>query len=295
MRKLVVLALLLFAGAAIAQDMPLSQVLIDGEGWHEFKGKLPETMPVGLTSDGKGNLFASLAGSIRSAGIFKVEPGGKVDATPAGNTKTNYECLCFDREGRLHAASGFGTQIVRFDEKGQGKRLDPEIDGSVVAVSPAGKVYYVDPKKHAVFLSGKKEPVAGDVGRPSCMAFWKDGGTLVVGDSAGKHLYAFRVKEDGTLDAKEKYYTLRVRPKQPSGVKQLILDDKGRLYAATNLGVQVFDPTGRLCGVINPPVREPITAVALAGEKRDHLFVICGGKLYQRKTRAKAAWPPDAR
>ena len=164
-----------------------------------------------------------------------------------------------------------------------------------LAISSEGKIYYVDTEQKAVFLVGRNEPVAENLGEPACLAFWKDGGTLVVGDSAGKHLYAFRVKDDGTLDAKEKYYTLRVRPKQPSGVKQLILDDKGRLYAATNLGVQVFDPTGRLCGVINPPLREPVTAVALAGEKRDQLYVICGGKLYQRKTKAKAAWPPDAK
>src|SRR5258705_13997857 len=122
------------------------------------------------------------------------------------------------------------------------------VNARTIAVPPAGKTYYVDAKEKAVFLVGRDKPVAADVGDPSGLAFWKDGGTLVVGDAAGKHLYAFRVKDDGTLDAKEKYYTLRVRPKEPSGVKALVLDADRRLYAATNLGVQVFDPTGRTCG-----------------------------------------------
>jgi len=75
-------------------------------------------------------------------------------------------------------------------------------------------------------------------------AFWKDGGTLVVGDEDGDKLYAYRVGKDGGLDAKEGYYTLRRRDREPSGVKALTLDTDGRLYAATALGVQVFDPTG---------------------------------------------------
>jgi gluconolactonase len=281
MRKIVILAWLLFAVAAVGQDMPLSQVLMDGEGWKEVK--VDRDKPVGLlVADHKGHLWVS--GS-----------GGTVQLNTKGETERIIKCAhqaaCVDGKGRVYTRMEGGSTL-------RADNIDsielPKQTGDV-AYSPAGKLYYVDHETKAVMLHGRKEPVAEKIGDPAGLAFWKDGGTLVVGDSAGKHLYAFRVKDDGTLDAKEKYYTLRVRPKQPSGVKQLILDDKGRLYAATNLGVQVFDPTGRMSGVINPPLREPVTAVALAGAKRDQLFVICGGKLYQRKTRAKAAWPPDAK
>ena len=33
----------------------------------------------------------------------------------------------------------------------------------------------------------------------------------------------------------------------------LTTDKDGRIYAATSVGIQVFDPTGRLCGVITAP------------------------------------------
>jgi gluconolactonase len=285
MRKLVILAWLLFAGAMAAQDMPLSQVLIDGEGWKEVKQLSDEKLGP-IAADPKGNLFVSVSG-----GVLQLDTKGETEAI----VKCAHQAACVDGQGRLYTRVAGGSTLSRWDSDDKFDPIKLPKQTSDVAYSPAGKLYYVDRETKAVMLHGRKEPVAEKIGDPAGLAFWKDGGSLVVGDSAGKHLYAFRVKEDGTLDAKEKYYTLRVRPKQPSGVKQLILDDKGRLYAATNLGVQVFDPTGRLCGVINPPQRDPVTAVALAGEKRDQLYVLCAGKLYQRKTKAKSAWPPDAK
>jgi enterochelin esterase family protein len=284
MRRLVFLLWLLPAGAAAGQDMPLSQVLIDGEGWKEVR--LPDVKPSALAADGKGRLILVDSGDrlVRWAD-GKTTTYGKRPSAVAG--------LCFGKDGGLYTSVPKQKAIVFQGQTGGPGSLFDEAVARDVAVSPAGKVYFIDPVKKAVFLLGRKDPVATEIGDPAGLAFWKDGGTLVVGDAAGKHLYAFRVGDDGGLDAREKYYPLRVRPKEPSGVRALVIDDDRRLYAATNLGVQVFDPTGRTCGVINPPLRQPVTAIAFAGEKRDQLFIVCGGKLWQRKTKAKAAWPPD--
>jgi enterochelin esterase family protein len=282
MRRVALLAWLLFAGAALGQDMPLSQVLIDGEGWKEVKVGRELVGP--LAADHKGNLFFS-----ESGGTNRLDTEGKTEVI----VKCAHHAACVDGKGRLYTRVENGRAVYLHGDNHDPIEL-PKQTGDI-AYSPAGKLYYVDRETKAVMLHGRKEPVAEKTGDPAGLAFWKDGGTLVVGDSAGNHLYAFRVRDDGTLDAKEKYYTLRVRPKQPSGVKALVIDASARLYAATDLGVQVFDPTGRLCGVLSSPLREPVTALAFAGEKRDQLFVICGGKLYQRKTKARAAWPPDAK
>lgn len=287
MRKLVLLAWLLSAGAAVGQDVPLSQVLIDGEEWKEVK--LPRGTPEALAGAAGGQLFVAFAGE--SAQLLSLGKGGEVTEVTKPSSRIN--SLAFDAKGELYTSLPREPHVSARDLRQRQTRLVARAEARGIAVSPAGKVYYVDAKKKAVFLVGKEQPVAEDVGDPSGLVFWKDGSTLVVGDGAGKHLYAYRVGEEGTLDAKEKYYTLRVRPKEPSGVKALVIDNDRRLYAATNLGVQVFDPTGRLSGVINPPSREPVTAVAFAGEKRDRLFIVCGGKLWQRKTKATAAWPPD--
>ncbi len=86
--------------------------------------------------------------------------------------------------------------------------------------------------------------------------------TLVVGVAGEKYLYAFRIHENGARDAKDRYYPFWVRPKQPSANAGLTLDAVGRAYAASREGVQMFDPTGRLSGIIVAPERAAIKGVA---------------------------------
>ena len=62
------------------------------------------------------------------------------------------------------------------------------------------------------------------------------------------------------------------------------------LYACTPLGVQVFDPTGRLCGVILAPSKDEMSAICIAGEKAGTLYVACGDRIYARKIQGKAAY-----
>src|SRR5262249_57198966 len=160
-----------------------------------------------------------------------------------------------------------------------------------VVMSPPGQIFYTVPAGNSVHLVVHKAAVARNVNGPGGLVLWADGGTLVVGEAKGQHLLAFRVKKDGTLDARERYYPLRTRPGQPSEVRALTIDAAGRLYAATAEGVQLFDPTGRLSGVLPAPARAALTAIAFAGKDRDRLHVVCGGKLYVRKTKTRGLAP----
>jgi enterochelin esterase family protein len=63
----------------------------------------------------------------------------------------------------------------------------------------------------------------------------------------------------------------------------MTVDAASRTYVATNLGIQVFDPTGRLCGVFAaPPGR--VTELAFDG---DRLFARVGDRVYMRKMLAE--------
>ena len=53
----------------------------------------------------------------------------------------------------------------------------------------------------------------------------------------------------------------------------------------------MFDPTGRLSGVLLSPVRAPVTSVAFAGKDHDRLYIVCDGKLYARKTKTQGVLP----
>jgi enterochelin esterase family protein len=64
-------------------------------------------------------------------------------------------------------------------------------------------------------------------------------------------------------------------------------DTLGRFYVTTALGVQVFDPTGRLCGVLGKPNPDKsLTSCVLSGPNRDLLYVTSGDKIFRRKVQA---------
>ena len=291
MMRTSVVCLFLLAAMVSAQDMPLSQVLIPGEGWRAVDPKLTVAC---ITADGEGNLL--IAGG-KEAPIWLLTKGSlKVFAKKASVTR-----MCWSPKGYLLTLEK--DAIYRRNDNGEVKKLLSEAKFPFdIAVSPTGDIYFTDiapfpqnPGSRARIciyqVGGDGLPSLIEMEETAGMVFWRDGGTLVIGNPVAGALNAFRVGKDGGLDAEEEYYKLRTRRRSSSKVISLTLDADGRLYAATTEGVQVFDPTGRLCGVINAPARAAVTALAFAGPDRDLLYVVCGGKLYARKTKIKGFVP----
>ena len=80
------------------------------------------------------------------------------------------------------------------------------------------------------------------------------------------------------------YCPLRTKPGEAGiAVTGLTTDHAGRIYAATEIGVQVFDPTGRLCGVLTPAA--PGTPSHLSFEGNE-LVMWIGDAKYSRKLNA---------
>ena len=129
-RLLLALALALFASApALAQDMPLSQILVDGEGWKKAEGgpKKPaprEGAPVAAESpDGQtGFVWQPKAGR-----FIEARQAGAPEGVPAapycpvrqkrGKGVTEVTSLTTDRDGRIYAATEIGVQV--FDPTGR--------------------------------------------------------------------------------------------------------------------------------------------------------------------------------
>ena len=64
-------------------------------------------------------------------------------------------------------------------------------------------------------------------------------------------------------------------------------DTLGRYYVTSAVGLQVFDPTGRLCGVLTKPQPDkPLTSCVLSGPNREYLYVTNGDKIFRRKVQA---------
>jgi sugar lactone lactonase YvrE len=62
-------------------------------------------------------------------------------------------------------------------------------------------------------------------------------------------------------------------------------------YAATRLGVQVFDRNGRVVAILPMPGNQPAASLCFGGENFNTLYVLSGGKIYKRKLHSAGAPP----
>jgi len=124
---------------------------------------------------------------------------------------------------------------------------------------------------------------------PSGIALAPDNRWLAVMESRTHWGYSYRVQLDGSVDAKQRFYWAHVPDwGDDSGAGDACMDRDGHLYVATRLGVQIFDRNGRSRGILPLPAGET-TSVCLGGARFDTLYVISGGKLYQRHVKAVGA------
>ncbi|HTN77647.1 MAG TPA: SMP-30/gluconolactonase/LRE family protein [Pirellulaceae bacterium] len=289
MRYLWTLLIVLSCSLAHAQDMPLSQVLIDGEGWqlvsegHQFTE--------GPTCDKDGNVYFV---DVPKSQIFKINAAdGKVALWAEDVGKISG--LKFGADGRLYGAQGGKKAIVAIELKADGTpgQQTPLVEGvepNDLVVTRENQVYFTDFSGKQVWFvdtKGNKRSVDTGIERPNGVILWPDQKTLVVADNAGPHLWTFRIEADGSLTHKAPYYTMRMVPgKRDSGGDGMTVDQAGRLYVASHAGLQVYDPTGRMSGVILKPQDKFLANVCFGGPKFDTLYVTCSDKVYKRQTKA---------
>ena len=141
-----------------------------------------------------------------------------------------------------------------------------------------------DAHQHA--RRAKSTPVDTGITKPNGIALSNDGGTLAVSDSGG----------DTRLDVprESRWHARRARCRRcrcgcrstPKGEFKfnepppyvaasagdgMAVDKAGRYYVTSALGVQIFDPTGRPCGVLpKPNADQPLTTCILGGPRSQH-------------------------
>ena len=290
------------AGLALAargQDMPLSMLLLEGEGWQvvsEGHGFVD-----GPCADDKGNFYFS---DMRKPAIYRVAPDGRMTTLieqPASGLK-------FGPDGRLYACQGLKKRVVAFElPSGKETVVAENVQPNDLVVTAKGHIYITETgKKQVTFINPKTGEVkAADVGitAPNGITLSPDQGTLAVSDFRGPNVWAFRIEKDGSLSAKEPYMTMRtdvdVNAKPEDGRSPvykvscngdgMTSDLQGRYYVATSLGVQVYDPTGRMSGVLPRPTDKAMTSVGFAGPEMEYLYVTCADKVFRRKTKARGA------
>ena len=155
------IALFVLTGTSVrAQDMPLSQVLIENEPWqlvtsgHEFTD--------GLATDEQGNLyFSDVKGGTT---INKISPDGKTSVYVSDAPRISG--MQFAPDGRLIACQGgtFG-RIVAFTKDGELQVLAEGFKPNDLVVTHTGDIYFTEtPTKRVIHIPPGGSAVAGDVG-----------------------------------------------------------------------------------------------------------------------------------
>lgn len=276
--------ILLIAQAAQAQDLALNTVLIDGQGWEQVSEGHKFTE--GPACDSTGQVYFT---DIPESKIFKIDLEGKVSLFLENSQKTNG--LMFGPNGKLYGCQNGAKKIVAFDSQGQAETIADGVESNDLVVTGKGSVYFTDPAAGRVWYvnSQKEKQVVAEGLKPNGVILTPDQGTLVVTDGQEPTLWTFRVEADGKLTCKDRYYgPLRmVLGHQGTGSDGMTVDSVGRLYVTTRAGLQMFDPIGRMGGVIHKPLADrPLSNVCFGGAKRDTLYVTAGDKVFRRKTQA---------
>jgi sugar lactone lactonase YvrE len=272
-----------FCAVAVGQTGPLSGLLIDGQDWEVVAEGF--AFSEGPAVDLAGNLY--FTDTFRNR-IHRINAEGKAEVFVDASGATNG--LMFGPDGRLYGCQNGKKRITAWDSSGKETAIAEDVQSNDLVVTRSGGVYFTDPGKHQVWYvapGGEKRVVDRGLNYPNGLILTPDQGTLVVVDMQREYLYTFRVGPDGSLSLKQPYCTMRTLPgKIECGADGMTVDSEGRIYVATQVGLQVFDTQGRLIGVISKPSSAWLSNVCFAGAQLDTLYVTCTGRVYKRKINA---------
>ena len=279
-------------------DEALSKVLPNEGGW-ELVGE-----GYGFTdaacSDAEGNFFFC---DMNKGAIYRVDLAGKVTLWLENGVRISG--MKFGPDGRLYAASQ-GTvtdrnapkKIIAIDpQTKQTTDLAVNVQPNDLIVSKAGWIYYTDTgagqvKRLQTSAKPDAPPLVATIGinRPNGISLSADQNFLVVSEYGGTGVWSYAIAEDGSLQAGERYMELRTPiGRADSGGDGMTTDAQSRYWITSNVGVQMFDWTGRLGGVLLRPQEKGSVSCAFAGPERSYFYVCSSDKVYRRKTLTKGA------
>lgn len=161
-------------------------------------------------------------------------------------------------------------------------------DRQLEALGPNGTRYVLDPERGELRIErdGASTVADSDLEAPSAVAISPDGLWLAVAERTDHSGHSYRVRTDGSVDLRQRFYAFHTPDTgHASGTRGWVFDVRGTLYAATAMGVQIFDRNGRVRAILPSPDRSPLTAIAFGGPgDPERLYVrTAEGTTFRRK------------
>ena len=265
-----------------------NRFLVEEEGW-ELVGE-GYGWAEGLASTAYGTLFFT---DVPKSKLYRVRPGGEPECVVEDTGNANGISLGSD--GKLYGACGGAKQIRAWDLK----KFEMEViaDGTScndIVVRHDGTIYYSDPAESKIWkIDGKtrERTVVDRFKDCNGIGLSADQTQLFVAHFPGRFIYAFTIRDDGTLTNKQPYYHLEIPVNESVGkLDGMCVTKDGWLVATSAAGVQICDQPGRSHLIIPMPTgsRRP-SYVAFGGPDGKTLYVGNVDKVYKRKTKLVGA------
>ncbi|WP_374488015.1 SMP-30/gluconolactonase/LRE family protein [Zoogloea sp.] len=242
-----------------------------------------------------------------NARIIRIAPDNTTSVFLDNTNGAN--ALAYSPEGELVAVQTIEPRVGVILPQGNARTLAVKVDDSLgfgrpndLVVDKKGFVYFTDsgangavkpdPTKTAAPAVYRISPeyvierIAKDITRPNGITLSPDEKTLYVANTAGEHIYAFDIDAKGKVGPRREFAHLeglRQTENGPSsGADGLVVDAEGRLYVASNTGIQVFSAKGEPLGTIALP-KQPQN-LAFGGPGKKYLYVVGRGAVYRIPT-----------
>jgi enterochelin esterase-like enzyme/sugar lactone lactonase YvrE len=276
-------------------DLTLLKLLIPGHSWQVAADNLG--FADALCADAEGNVYFS---DMKAPAIYRI---GAIDGKRTEIVKEAVSGLKFGPDGLLYGCQGAKNRVISIDIKTAAVNVVASgVTPNDLAVTADSLIFITETKAQQVTRinakTGEVAIVDTGIAKPNGIALTQDGGTLAVSEYGGDSAWMFRVNPDGTLDGKLPVMSLRLAINYDGEFKfnepppyltassgdGMAVDKKDRFYITSALGVQVFDPTGRPCGVLpKPNPNQPLTSCTLGGADHCTLFIANGTTIYSRQ------------
>ncbi|MEO8483261.1 MAG: SMP-30/gluconolactonase/LRE family protein [Acidobacteriota bacterium] len=187
-----------------------------------------------------------------------------------------------------------GPNDLVMDARGGLYITDPQFTPEPTKSQPGKQVYYVSPDGTAKVVIGP-----GEFAMPNGVEISPDGKTAYVNNTwlqpGENFVYAYDIAADGTLARKRRFAMMHLTPdvlgaanpadRFDSRADGTAVDTDGRLYVATNTGVQIFLPDGTYAGTIHVP-QYPVS-VTFGGANNDVLYMVGESSAWSIQTKVQ--------
>jgi sugar lactone lactonase YvrE/enterochelin esterase-like enzyme len=273
------------------QNPTLGAILVPGEGWqlvsegHKFVE--------GPAANAKGEVFFN---DVTNSKTYKIGLDNKVTEFIADSKRGNGNA--FGPDGRLYSVAMGEKKVFAYDADGKPTTIADGWVGNDITVAHNGNVYITNPpgdnenapsKVWLIKPNGEKIVVDTGLKYANGVTLSPDQTLLYVADYRSHWVYSYFIKPDGSLDNKQRFYWLHVPDtSDQSSADGIRVDRDGRLYVATNMGIQICDQAGRVQCIIPTP-NGKLSNFTFGGEYFDTLFATCGDRVYKRKLKVIGA------